>query len=117
MVNDAEANADSDAKQVKFIQAKNNGESTLNSFRKDYKQYGDSVTAEEKEKASNAIDALEVALAGTDVEEIENKIKDLYEAISPITKIKYDEEQKAKEATEAKSADDNVVDAEVKESN
>jgi molecular chaperone DnaK len=117
MVDEAEANADSDAKQVKFIQTKNNGESTLNSFRKDYEKYGDSVTAEEKEKASNAIDALEVALAGTDVEEIENKIKDLYEAIGPITKIKYDEEQKAKEATEAKSADDNVVDAEVKESN
>ena len=117
MVNDAEANADSDAKQVKFIQTKNNGESTLNSFRKDYEKYGDSVTAEEKEKASNSIDALEVALAGTDVEEIENKIKDLYEAIGPITKIKYDEEQKAKEATEAKNADDNVVDAEVKESN
>jgi len=117
MVNDAEANAESDAKQVKFIQAKNNGESTLNSFRKDYEKHGDSVTAEEKEKASNSIDALEVALAGTDVEEIENKIKDLYEAISPITKIKYDEEQKAKEATEAKNANDNVVDAEVKESN
>ena len=117
MVDEAEANAESDAKQVKFIQAKNNGESTLNSFRKDYEKYGDKVTAEEKEKASNAIDALEVSLAGTDVEEIENKIKDLYEAIGPITKIKYDEEQKAKEATEAKNADDNVVDAEVKESN
>ena len=117
MVDEAEANADSDAKQVKFIQTKNNGESTLNSFRKDYEKYGDKVTAEEKEKASNSIDALEVVLAGTDVEEIENKIKDLYEAISPITKIKYDEEQKAKETTEAKSADDNVVDAEVKESN
>jgi molecular chaperone DnaK len=117
MVDEAEANADSDAKQVKLIQAKNNGESTLNSFRKDYEKYGDKVTAEEKEKASNSIDVLEVALAGTDVEEIENKIKDLYEAIGPITKIKYDEEQKAKEATEAKNADANVVDAEVKESN
>lgn len=117
MVDEAEANAESDAKQVKFIQAKNNGESTLNSFRKDYEKYGDSVTAEEKEKASNSIDALEVALAGTDVEAIENSIKDLYEAIGPITKLKYDEEQKAKEATEAKNADDNVVDAEVKESN
>ena len=117
MVNDAEANADSDAKQVKFIQTKNNGESTLNSFRKDYEKYGDKVTAEEKEKVSNTMDALEVALAGTDVEEIENKIKDLYEAIGPITKIKYDEEQKAKETTEAKNANDNVVDAEVKESN
>jgi len=115
MVNEAEANAESDAKQVKLIQTRNSGESTLNVFRKDYEKYGDSVTAEEKEKASVAIDALESALLQDDVEMIDNKVKELYEAIGPITKIKYDEEQKAKETTEAKS--DNVVDAEVKESN
>jgi molecular chaperone DnaK len=115
MITEAEENAEADAKQVKLIQTKNNGESTMNSFRKDYEKYGNKVTPEEKEKASVAIDELEVALAGTDVEEIENKIKDLYEAIGPITKIKYDEEQKAKETTEAKN--NNVVDAEVKESN
>jgi molecular chaperone DnaK len=116
MVNDAEENAEADAKQVKLIQAKNSGESTLNSFRKDYEKYGDKVTAEEKEKASNSIDALEVVLAGTDVEEIDNKIKELYEAIGPITKVKSEEEQKAKEASESQKFDDNVVDAEVKES-
>jgi len=116
MVNDAEENAESDAKQVKFIQAKNSGESTLNSFRKDYEKYGDKVTSEEKEKASNAIDALEVALAGTDVEEIDNKVKELYEAIGPVTKVKSEEEQKAKETSESQKSDDNVVDAEVKES-
>ena len=116
MVNDAEENAESDAKQVKFIQTKNSGESTLNSFRKDYEKYSDKVTAEEKEKASNAIDALEVALAGTEIEEIDNKIKELYEAIGPITKVKSEEEQKAKETSESQKSDDNVVDAEVKES-
>ena len=116
MVDEAEANAESDAKQVKLIQAKNSGESTLNSFRKDYEKYGDKVTTEEKEKASNAIDALEVALADTDVESIENKVKELYEAIGPITKVKYEEEQKAKEASQSQKSDDNVVDAEVKES-
>jgi molecular chaperone DnaK len=116
MVTDAEDNAESDAKQVKLIQSKNSGESTLNSFRKDFTQYGDKVTAEEKEKASNAIDALEVALAGTEVEEIDNKIKELYEAIGPITKLKFEEEQKAKEASEPQKSDDNVVDAEVKQS-
>ena len=116
MVNDAEENAESDAKQVKFIQTKNSGESTLNSFRKDYEKYSDKVTAEEKEKASNAIDALEVALAGTDVEEIDNKVKELYEAIGPVTKVKSEEEQKAKETSELQKSDDNVVDAEVKES-
>jgi molecular chaperone DnaK len=115
MVDEAEANAESDAKQVKLIQAKNSGESTLNSFRKDYEKYGDKVTTEEKEKASNAIDALEVALADTDVESIENKVKELYEAIGPITKVKYEEEQKAKEASQSQKSDDNVVDAEVKE--
>jgi len=116
MVNDAEENAEADAKQVKFIQAKNSGESTLNSFRKDYEKYGDKVTAEEEEKASNAIDALEVALAGTDVEDIDNKVKELYEAIGPITKIKSEEDQKAKEASQSQKSDDNVFDAEVKES-
>ena len=116
MVNDAEANAESDAKQVKLIQSKNSGESTLNGFRKDYEKYCDQITAEEKEKASNAIDALEVALAGTEVEEIDNKIKELYEAIGPITKVKFEEEQKAKETSESQKSDDNVVDAEVKES-
>ena len=116
MVNDAEENSEADAKQVKFIQAKNSGESTLNSFRKDYEKYKDKVTTEEKEKASNAIDALEVALADTDVEAIENKVKELYEAIGPITKLKYEEEQKAKEASQSQKSDDNVVDAEVKES-
>jgi molecular chaperone DnaK len=116
MVTDAEENAEADAKQVTFIQTKNSGESTLNSFRKDYEKYSDKVTAEEKEKASNAIDALEVALAGTEVEAIDNKIKELYEAIGPITKVKSEEEQKAKEASQSQKSDDNVVDAEVKES-
>jgi molecular chaperone DnaK len=117
MVDEAEANSDADSKQVKLIQTKNNGESLLNNFRKDYEKYGDKVSTEEKTKASLAIDSLEVSLTGTDVEVIENNIKDLYEAISPIIKVKSLEEQKANEAKEAKAAEDNVVDAEVKESN
>lgn len=115
MVDEAAANADADAKQVKLIQTRNNAESTLNSFRKDFNQYGDKVSVEEKEKASTAIDALESVLKDDDVEAIDNKVKELYEAIGPITKIKYDEEQKAKETPESQKSDDNVVEAEVKE--
>jgi len=117
MVDEAEANSEADAKQVKLIQTKNNGESLLNSLRKDFEKHSDSVTAEEKAKASSSIDSLEVALTGTDVEAIENSIKDLYEAFDPIMKVKSLEEQKANEQKEAKAANDNVVDAEVKESN
>ena len=42
--------------------------------------------------------------------------QELYEAIGPITKMKFEEEQKAKEASEPQKSDDNVVDAEVKQS-
>jgi molecular chaperone DnaK len=117
MVNEAEENAEADAKQVKIIQARNNAESALNSLRRDVNQYGDKVTAEEKEKATTAITALEEVLGQDDVEQIETKSKELYEACSPILKVKYDEEEKAKNAKETSSekSDNNMMEAEVKE--
>ena len=108
MVNEAEENAEADKKQVELIQTRNSAESTLNGFRKDFNTYGDKVTAEEKEKASSAIDALEGALGTENVEDINNKVTELYQAIGPITKAKHD-------AEEAEKKKDDVVDAEVKE--
>jgi molecular chaperone DnaK len=108
MVREAEENAESDKKQVELIQTRNSAESTLNGFRKDFNTYSDKVTAEEKETASKAIDALEGALGTEDVEDINTKVTELYQAIGPITKAKH-------EAEEAEKKKDDVVDAEVKE--
>jgi len=108
MVREAEENAEADKKQVELIQARNGAESTLNGFRKDFNTYSDKVTAEEKETASKAIDALEGALGTEDVEDINKKVTELYQAIGPITKAKH-------EAEEAEKKKDDVVDAEVKE--
>ena len=108
MVREAEENAESDKKQVELIQVRNGAESTLNNFRKDFNTYSDKVTAEEKETASKAIDAVESALVTEDVEDINKKVTELYQAIGPITKAKHD-------AEEAEKKKDDVVDAEVKE--
>lgn len=110
MVKEAEENAEADKKLVELIQARNSAESTLNGFSNDYNKYKDQVTQEESEKAKQAIDAVEQAIAGDDVEAINKAVTELYQAIGPITQKKYEAEQAEKD----KPQQDDVVDAEVK---
>ena len=110
MVKEAEENAEADKKLVELIQARNGAESTLNGFSNDYNKYKDQVTQEESDKVKQAIDAVEQAIAGDDVEAINKSVTDLYQAIGPITQKKYEAEQADKD----KPQQDDVVDAEVK---
>jgi molecular chaperone DnaK len=112
MVKEAEENQEADKKLVELIQAKNNAEGTLNNFKKDFDQYKDQVTEDEKNQAQQALDNLEKSLTGDDVEAINTAVTELYKAIGPITGKKHEADQKAS----AKS-DDNIVDAEVTEAN
>ena len=121
MVKDAELNAESDKKARELIEARNGAESTVYGFKQDFDKYKDQVTEEEKTKAEEAIKAVEDAIKGDDPTVIQESIPKLYEAIGPITKAKSDDEEAKKKAEEANkttetSKDDNVVDAEVKES-
>jgi len=121
MVKDAELNAESDKKARELIEARNGAESTVYGFKQDFDKYKDQVTEEEKTKAEEAINAVEEAIKGDDPKVIQESIPKLYEAIGPITKAKSDDEEAKKKAEEANktteaSKDDNVVDAEVKES-
>jgi molecular chaperone DnaK len=113
MVKEAEENAEADKKLVELINARNGAESTYNGFKQDVEKYGDQVTAEEKQKADDALKAVEEAMKGEDVEAINKSVTDLYQAVGPITGKKYEAEQAEKEAT--KSKDDGVVDVETKE--
>jgi molecular chaperone DnaK len=120
MVKDGEANAEADKKHVELVQARNNAESTLNGFKKDFETHGDKVTPEEKAKAEEAIKATEDAMLGDDVNVLQDSIPKLYDAIGPITAKKFEEEEAKKKAEEAANPttteDSTVVDAEVKES-
>jgi molecular chaperone DnaK len=121
MVQDAEANAEADKKQVELIQARNGAESTYNTFKKDFDEFKDQVTEEERTKAEEALDTLNKVIQGDDVEAINKANTDLYQAIGPITGKKYEAEEAKKKAEEAAnpttetSKDETVVDAEVKE--
>jgi molecular chaperone DnaK len=110
MVKDAELNAESDKKMRELVEARNSAEGTLFGFKNDFEKYKDKVSEEERNKADLAIKDVEKAIEGDDPTVIQESIPKLYEAIGPITKVKYEEEEKAKKANE--TSDENVVDVE-----
>jgi molecular chaperone DnaK len=116
MVKDGELNAEADKKHVELVQARNSAEGTLFDFKKDFEAYKDKVTEEERNKADEAIKAVETAMESDDPKIIQDSIPKLYEAIAPITKIKFEEEEAKKKAEETSKTDSTVVDAEIKES-
>jgi molecular chaperone DnaK len=129
MVKDAELNAVADKEKVEFVQAKNNAEAMVHSVRKSLGEYGDKLEAGEKEKIEKAINEMEEALKGEDKAAIEAKNTALMEASQKLGEKMYADMQanQAEQAAAAgpggaagndaaaKAADDNVVDAEVKE--
>ncbi len=127
MVKDAELNAASDKEKVEFVQAKNNAEAMVHSVRKSLGEYGDKLDAGEKEKIETAISEMEEALKGEDKVAIESKNAALMEASQKLGEKMYADMQASQAeqtaaagpsgtaGSDAKAADDNVVDAEVKE--
>jgi len=119
MIKDAELNAEADKKQRELVEVRNTAESTVHGFKDDIEKYSDKVPAEEKTKVEDAIKGIDEAVKGDDVEAIQKSISTLYESMGTITaaKVKAEEEEKAAEtaAESEKPADDNIVDAEFKE--
>ena len=129
MVKDAELNAEEDKKKLEIVQARNQGEATVHSVKKSLGEYGDKLEAGEKEKIEAAIKDLEEALKGDDKNAMEAKNTSLMEVSQKLGEKMYADMQ-AQEAANAAAAggaaggeqagakpaaDDNVVDAEVKE--
>jgi molecular chaperone DnaK len=117
MVQDAEANAESDKKLRELIEARNNAESTLNEFQSDIDKFSEQVTDEERANVTDAAQAVRDAIKGDDAKIIQESIPKLYQAMGPITAKKTEAEESAKKAEEQakKDADDGIIDAEVKE--
>ncbi|MBI2768725.1 MAG: molecular chaperone DnaK [Burkholderiales bacterium] len=128
MVKDAELNAADDKKKLEIVQAKNQGEATVHSVKKSLAEYGDKLDAGEKEKIEAAIKEVEDVLKGEDKAAIEEKSNALMSVSQKLGEKMYADMQ-AQQAAQAaaagggaetasassKPADDNVVDAEVKE--
>ncbi|PZQ73732.1 MAG: molecular chaperone DnaK [Variovorax paradoxus] len=127
MVKDAELNAAEDKKKVEVAQARNQGEAMVHSVKKSLGEHGDKLDAGEKDKIEAAIKDLEEALKGEDKAAIESKTETLMTASQKLGEKMYADAQAAAGAAGAAAgasagpeaasapADDNVVDAEVKE--
>ncbi|TAN12755.1 MAG: molecular chaperone DnaK [Burkholderiaceae bacterium] len=128
MVKDAEVNAAEDKKKLELVQARNQGEAMAHSVHKSLAEHGDKLDAGEKSKIEAAIKELEEALKGEDKAAIEAKTEALMTTSQKLGEKMYAEAAAAQQAAGAAAsaapgagpqasapADDNVVDAEVKE--
>jgi molecular chaperone DnaK len=112
MIKDAELNAEEDKKKRELVEARNGAENAIYSIKEDKEKYIDLVTAEEKANLEDAIKAVEDAAKGDDPKIIQDLVQAMFKAMGPLITAKQQQEEKAKD----KPADDNIVDAEVKES-
>jgi molecular chaperone DnaK len=134
MVKDAELNAADDKRKLELVQARNQAEASVHSVKKSLAEFGDKIDAAEKEKIEAAIKDLEEALKGDDKAAIDDKNTALMTASQKLGEQMYADMQAKEGAAQAAAggdagadsgaqggsggkpaADDDVVDAEVKE--
>jgi molecular chaperone DnaK len=129
-VKDAELNAEEDKRKLEIVQARNQGEALVHSVRKSLAEYGDKLDGGEKEKIEAAVKDLESVLKGEDKSAIEEKTNALMSVSQKLGEKMYADMQAQQSAQAAgggqsagaegsgagsRPADENVVDAEVKE--
>ncbi|MBF6639086.1 molecular chaperone DnaK [Rouxiella silvae] len=116
MVNDAEANAESDRKFEELVQTRNQADHLIHSTHKQLTEAGDKLPAEDKTAIEEALKALEVAAKGEDKAEIEAKTQALVQVSGKLMEMAQQEAQAEGGDASAKK-DDDVVDAEFEEVN
>ena len=107
MVQEAEENAESDKKTRELIDARNNAESTTHSVKKDFEEFKDQLTEEEKTAYETALASVQTAVAGEDVEAITTSLTAFFEAANPVMSKKQAAEQ-AKNAPQTEGGEQTV---------
>jgi molecular chaperone DnaK len=99
MMQDAEANAESDKKTRELIEARNTSEALIHSIRKDMEEVDSELSQDVKDKIEEAITALDAALLTDEYATITQKQSDLYVASQPVTEAKAKKEEAKKNET------------------
>ncbi|MBA2123528.1 molecular chaperone DnaK [bacterium Unc6] len=123
MVKDAERFVKEDEKRKEEVDVRNQADGLLHTTEKSLKEYGDKVSAPEKEKVEQKINQLKSTLKGRDIEKIKKDMDELVQASHSIAEQLYkqkapggqqeEKEEPSQKAGETKK-DENVVDAEFK---
>ncbi len=116
MVKDAEANAAEDKKRKELAEARNHADAMVHQTEKNLAEFGDKVSAEDRNAVQAGIDALKEAAKGDDVADIQQKTQALTQAAMKLGEAMYKAQQADGEAAAASDAAedgaDDVVDAE-----
>ncbi len=133
MVRDAESHAAEDKKFHELVFARNHADNLVHSTEKTLQEVNDKISADEKTRIQQAIDALKEAAKGDDKDDIEAKTKALLEVSGKMAEHLYaqsgnagtdgaenmdgfsDAARKASEKAAANDKDGDVVDAEFEE--
>ena len=118
MVQEAEANKESDQKFEELAAARNQADQIVHGTRKQLEETSDALPAEEKEKIEAAISALETARKGDDKDDIDAKVQDLMtvsQKLMEIAQQKAQAQQSQGTQANSESQEYDVVDAEFEE--
>ena len=117
MVQEAEANAESDKKRRSDVETRNQAEALVHGAEKAVDDLGDKADAEAKVEVEAGVEALREALAGDDIEAISEKSAALSQSMMKMGEAAYNAEGEQTDANTAASDknDQTVVDAEFEE--
>ena len=118
MVQDAEENADTDKERRQEVEAKNTAEALVHSAEKSLVDFGDKVSAEDKDEIELAISTLKEAIEDGEVDDIKAKSEALSTATMKLGQAMYEAQQEdaaAQDAAADSLDDEDVVDADFEE--
>ena len=129
MVKDAESNAEEDKTKKESVETRNNADSLVYSTEKSIEEYGDSVSAEDREAIQSAIDKLKETLKSENIEAIKADTEALTTASHKLAEAMYAQAAADAQAQEAggedpsadsgpdvdADADETVIDVEAEE--
>jgi molecular chaperone DnaK len=116
MVKDAEAHAEEDRRFHELVTARNSADAMVHATRSSVKDMGEKLSEDERKAIETAIEGVEQAMKGDDKAAIEQAVEKLAQAGQVIhQKAAADAPAQQQPAGEARSTDDDVVDAEFEE--
>ena len=110
MIDEAEANAESDKKARTLIETRNSAEAQVHEVKKDLEEFRAELTEAEVTEIETVITAVETAAKGDDAEKITEELNKVFPAMKTLLEKKQAKEQAAQAQPTQPEADD-VVDA------
>jgi molecular chaperone DnaK len=114
MVQDAEANAEADKKQVELVTARNSADAQVAQLKKELETHKETLSAEDVASVEKALASIEEAIKGNDKDAIDKAVQDSIESCKPLLEAVAKAQQPQQESG-SETTDDNVVDADFTE--